>query len=87
MHRDFGRRGVAHPTMKFGDKTARIMAILHEGPATTREIADATGWPSNYVAALLAALRGAGRVERRPFKPPNRPESWLWSVEEIIGVA
>lgn len=47
--------------------TAGCLRILHEGPATTKEIAMELGGNSRHVAATLHNLCDQARVVARPF--------------------
>lgn len=61
-------------------KTARLLALLAEGPATTGEVAAELGWTTHSACAFLKNLHMSGRLKREPFPTGDARRRFLWSL-------
>lgn len=63
-----------------GSKSRVIYALLSEGPATSAEIVDETGWTLKLVGAHLRRMLKRGEIQRSPCEFKGQRSQWLWSV-------
>lgn len=61
---------------------SRCLAALHDGPATTSEVAAEIGRDTKITCAHLTNLVVRGKVTKQPFKPPEGRRCNLWSIRE-----
>ena len=65
-------------------KAAACLAVLRDGPATTGEVAAATGLPSKLARTHLANQMKLGKCNRQPFGDARdklgRPRLLLWEI-------
>jgi len=60
-------------------RAEKILALLGEGPATTRELEAELGWPARLVAAHLSHLCRKGLAKSEQFGREHRQRR-LWSI-------
>lgn len=63
-----------------GSKSRTIYALLSEGPATSAEIVDETGWSLKLVGDHLRRMLKRGEIQRSPCEFKGQRSQWLWSV-------
>ncbi|MET4675906.1 MULTISPECIES: helix-turn-helix domain-containing protein [unclassified Luteibacter] len=61
-------------------QTARVLAVLADGPAVTGEVAAEIGISPQHASAHLLHLMRHGRVSRERFPAGNRRVRYLWSL-------
>jgi predicted transcriptional regulator len=64
------------------NQKARVIAELEQGPATSQDVAEATGMPRKHCAAYLLVLFQCGVVRRREMPVEGRGRrAFLYELE------